>query len=228
MKKSVKKAIPALIVASCILIATAICSITLRRFDYSDHLDEVVITVDDRSVSLKEFGYYIYEVEAFVQKQALIYDPENPKHWWNTHFSAGPDSQFVCDYAKKVALNICIADEVYYQEAVSHGIILSTDEVSQATDEGRSFFAGMDPVQIRSTGLDENTVVTMSMKHTLASKYSMYLIESEHLALQSTEPAKLVNWDGSYYLQKVLPKHVTWTNDKLLGEITFGKITVNL
>ena len=71
--------------------------------------------IDDTDITLREFGYYIYEVEEFVQRQALLYDPENPKHWWNTHFSAGMDSQFVCDYAKKVAVNICVSDEIYYR-----------------------------------------------------------------------------------------------------------------
>ena len=228
MKRPVKRAIIAVIIANCILIAFAICGKILGRFEYSDHLDEAVITVDDRSVTLREFGYYIYEVEAFTQKQALLYDPENPEHWWNTHFSAGLDSQFVCDYAKKVALSVCIADEIYYQEAVSHGIALSSDEVRQAADEGRTFFKAMDEAQIRSTGLDEETVVAMSTKHALSSKYSMHLIESEHLVLRSGEPQKLVNWDGTYYLEEVLPKHVTWTNDELLRNITLGKITVNL
>ena len=56
----------------------------------------------------------------------------------------------------------------------------------------------------------------------------MYLIESKHLALQSGEPKKLVNWDGAYYLEEVLPKHVKQTNDELMDKIKLGQITVNL
>ncbi len=128
MKVSVKKAIIAIIIANSILIAGAVCGWILSMFDYSKHFDDAVISVDGANISLREFGYYIFEVEAFVQKQALLYDPENPKHWWNTHFSAGMDSQFVCDYAKKVAINSCIADEIYYREAVRNGFTLSGDE----------------------------------------------------------------------------------------------------
>ncbi len=228
MKRYGKKAVIAIILANIILIVIAICGKILSRFDYADHLDEEVITVDGSGITLREFGYYIYGVEDFVQNQALLYDPENPKHWWNTHFSAGLDSQFVCDYAKKVALNLCTADEIYSQEAAGSGIALSSDEENRAEDEGRKMYAGMSHLQLESTGLDEKTILAMSRKHALASKYSMHLMESVDSIAQSSEPEKLVNWDGSYYLEEVLPKHDVSTNDDLLEKITLGKITVNI
>ena len=138
MNRSVKRAIIIIIIVNLILVVAAICGKILSRFDYEDHLDEPVITVDDTDITLREFGYYIFEVEEFVQRQALLYDPENPKHWWNTHFSAGMDSQFVCDYAKKVAVNTCISDEIYYRAAISNGIALTGAEEKIAQGEVRS------------------------------------------------------------------------------------------
>ena len=41
------------------------------------------------------------------------------------------------------------------------------------------------------------------------------------------DPEKLVNWDGAYYQEKILPEHTVKTNDKVLNRITLGKITVN-
>ena len=41
------------------------------------------------------------------------------------------------------------------------------------------------------------------------------------------DPDKLVNWDGAYYQEKILPEHNVNTNDKVLNRITLGKITVN-
>jgi hypothetical protein len=81
MNRSVKRAIIIIIIVNLILVVAAICGKILSRFDYEDHLDEPVITVDDTDITLREFGYYIFEVEEFVQRQALLYDPENPKHW---------------------------------------------------------------------------------------------------------------------------------------------------
>ena len=37
----------------------------------------------------------------------------------------------------------------------------------------------------------------------------------------------IVNWDGEYYLEEILPGHNVVTNDRILDKITLGKITVN-
>lgn len=228
MNKIGKKTVIAIILANCFLILAAICGKILSRFDYEDHLDEAVITVDDASITLREFGYYIYEVEAFVQNQALLYDPENPKLWWNTHFSAGLDSQFVCDYAKKVAINTCVSDEIYYRLALKQGISLSIDETEQAAIDAAKMFGGMDPEQLKATGLDEKMIRKIKEKHALAAKYAIFLITSQNLSGYHDDPQKLVNWDGAYYQEKILPEHQVRNNDDVLDNITLGKITVNM
>lgn len=86
MKLANKKIIIGILSANILLILFAVCGKILTRFVYEDHLDDTVITVDGESITLREFGYYIYKVEDFVQNQALLYDRENPKLWWNTHF----------------------------------------------------------------------------------------------------------------------------------------------
>ncbi|MCR5556168.1 MAG: hypothetical protein K6F75_01230 [Butyrivibrio sp.] len=227
MKKPDKRIIIIIIIANVFLIAAAICGKILSRFNYEKHFDDAVITVDDTDITLREFGYYIFEVEEFVQRQALLYDPENPKHWWNTHFSAGMDSQFVCDYAKKVAVNICVSDEIYYKRAVSKGIVLGGSEEQQAVDEAKKVFNSLAPEVIRKTGLDEKIFVNLRIKHALASKYAESLSGSLDFSGYSEESAKLLNWDGAYYQEKILPEHTVATNDKILSEITLGKITVN-
>ena len=228
MKKNIKKAIVIILIANCFLIAIAICGTILSRFHYEDHLDDVVITVDDSGVSLREFGYYIFEVEAFVQNQALLYDPENPKLWWNTHFSAGLDSQFVCDYAKKVAIYTCTADEIYYEEAISQGMTLSIAEEEAALTEAGKKINSMTSEQMSATGLNEEIIIAMSKKHALASKYAGELTKEIDMSAYSDDPAKLVNWDGAYYQNEILPRHSVKTNDKVLDKITLGKITVNM
>ena len=68
----------------------------------------------------------------------------------------------------------------------------------------------------------------MCKKQSLASKYAQSLITNEDVSAYPGDPYELVNWDGAYYLEKVLPGHETWTNDDLLDQITLGKITVNM
>ncbi len=227
MRLSNKKTIIAIIIANVMLVLFAIAGKMLTRFDYEDHLDNTVISVDGTDITLREFGYYIYEVESFVQNQALLYDPENPKHWWNTHFSAGPDSQFVCDYAKKVALNTCICDQIYYKEAIKTGIGPEEALTSQTIGEARALYLNMTPLQLEATGLDEELIIEMHNRHVIASKYAKKLSGEQNFSKYDKEPDELLNWDGEYYQEEILPKHELIINDELLRKITLGKITVN-
>ena len=227
---NVKKAILPIIVIVILIIVPATLMVVHHKkniFRYEDNLDETVVSIDDTSVSLREFGYYIYEVEAFVQDQAVIYDPENPKKWWNTHFSAGLDSTFVCDYAKKVAVNTLICDEIYCREAISQGMSLNADTKARITKETEEMYGEMDSYQLDITGLDKTVIQNIKEKHALASQYAEYLVSTGDFSRYSGDPHDLLNWDGQYYQEIILPSHMITENEALLGKITLGKITVN-
>ena len=233
LKKSVKKTIIAIIsilavfVVIGLLIGVILYVKKLNRFEYKDHLDEVVITVDQRNITLREFGYYVYQIEGYAQEQALVYNPDNPVEWWNTHFSSGPDSQFVCDYAKDVAVNLCIADEIFYEEAKKQGLELNEDGDEKVKTDTQEMINKMDSVQMSSTGLDEKIISEFKKKQLLSATYAEFLVNTIDFSEYDEDPYKLINWDGAYYQEEILPKHSVQINDELLGKITFGKITVN-
>jgi hypothetical protein len=137
------------------------------------------------------------------------------------------DSQFVCDYAKKVAINTCVSVEIYYKAAISSGISLSGAEEEIAQGEAKTVYGSMSREVLTRTGLDENIIVNMRIKQALASKYAKLLSESESFEGYSGDPEKLLNWDGAYYQENILPKHIVKNNEKILDKITLGKITVN-
>ena len=233
LKKSVKKTIIAIIsvlavfVVIGLLIGVILYVKKLNRFEYKDHLDEVVITVDQRNITLREFGYYVYQIEGYTQEQALVYNPDNPAEWWNTHFSSGPDSQFVCEYAKDVAVNLCIADEIFYEEAKKQGLELNEDGDEKVKTDTQEMINKMDSVQMSSTGLDEKIISELKKKQLLSTTYAEFLVNTVDFSEYDEDPYKLVNWDGAYYQEEILPKHSVQINDDLLGKIAFGKITVN-
>ena len=75
------------------LVLLALCASSYRKyrlqnvsFVYADHLGDPVMTIDEKPVTLREFGCYIFEVEAFFQRQAYAYNPKNLTQYWNTHF----------------------------------------------------------------------------------------------------------------------------------------------
>jgi len=230
MDRTNKKAVFFILIIILVGVAAVVCSriyTMLTAFHYEEHLDEEVVTVDDVSVTLREFGYYIYTVEAYIQEQALLYNSDNPNQWWNTHFSAGLDSAFVCDYAKESAVSTCVCYEIYYQEAVRSGLSLDAAQEDEAAAQANEMLGKMNDYQRAATGLNEEMILEVRKKQLLASNYITSLAQATDFAGYLGEPHKLLNWNGEYYTEKILPNHTVLENYEILDHITFGKITVN-
>ncbi|MBO7353763.1 MAG: hypothetical protein J6U61_05860, partial [Lachnospiraceae bacterium] len=121
----------------------------------------------------------------------------------------------------------CIAEEIYFREALSRGMTLDENEEDLMIDDAMEMLENMEADQMAATGLDKEMVLNLSRKHALASKYAAWLAGSADLTAYQGEPAELVDWDGAYYREVILPAHTTLTNDRILDKITLGTITVN-
>jgi len=227
MSKSNKKAIVIIIIVAVIIVALGQIYTILTTFHYEDHLDDTVITIDSTEITLREFGYYIYDIEAYVQEQALQYDSENPSHWWNTHFAAGLDSTYICDYAKETAINSCVCDEIYYQLAIQNGLSLDETEKSYAADEANQTYEQMNDYQLGVTGLNADIILEYRLKQALATKYAQTLLETVDFSSYEDDPNTLLSGNGDYFQDVILPDHTVTENSKILDNLYFGKITVN-
>ena len=196
-------------------------------FVYADHLDEAVLTIDGTDVTLREFGYYIHEMEGYVQRQALIYDPDDPKKYWNTHYSAGMDSTYMFDYAKKTALANCVFDHVYANDARGEGMLLSPEGTEKAETETGMFFSGVSAAQREITGLTQEIVLDTEMRKALAAEYIRNFASREDVSGYGGTPAEVLSYDGAYYRQVILPKHTVEYHEDLIDHLRFGTITVN-
>lgn len=230
MKKKDKKVLFLFLFLFVALLVVAIVSVCSRHrdiFDYEAHLDETVFSVDETDVTLREFGYYIYEVEAYVDQQAKAYDSGNPQSYWNVHFSAGKKSRFLKDMAKDTAVNTCLAEIIYAEMAENDGYELTLEEKNAASEQTAEIFSKMTKAQIKKTGLTEELVQKIELRKALAAKYAEDYVQ--HVDLQGYEgaPLELISGNGAYFQDAVLPKYRVNFAKKLLRELHFGKITVN-
>ena len=69
---------------------------------YNEALDKTAVTVDDVSLTLKDIAFYVAYEEKTVQEQAILYNPDNPRQYWNVY----TDGQFVKLTAKQAALDM--------------------------------------------------------------------------------------------------------------------------
>jgi hypothetical protein len=228
VSKSEKKFILILIVVMAAALAGTLIYKKVTTFNYKDHLDEVIISVDNSDLTLREFGYYIYMIEDTVQDQAHLYDAQNPLRWWNTHFSAGPDSQYVSEYARKSAVNTCLSHEIYYKEALAEGIDLTPEEKEAAEKAASDLCAGMTEIQLERTGLTEDIIYNLRYKQELAAKYARSLAERVDFTVYEDGPEVELSGNGDFFQDVVLPRHQVSINNDLVDNVNMGRMTVNL
>ena len=198
-----------------------------NRFAYAEHLEDPVLTLEDESVSLREFGYYIFEVERFTQQQAKQYNPGDLLDYWNTHFSAGNDSTFVSELARDTAINKCVGDLVYVRMAKEDGRKLSEEAKKEAAEEAKAWMQELSPEQTEILGLDESLVTGIKEREKLAADYAYEYSKKADLTGYSGKVTELLSGGGDYFQDKLLSRYQYTQNDKLIAKLRFGRITVN-
>ena len=92
---------------------------------YNESLSSVVAVVEDESITLREFAVYVAHQEAQVQEQAIIYDPEDTRKYWNVH----TDGTYISHAARNEAMSMAIHDELFYQLAQEFDLSFSEEEM---------------------------------------------------------------------------------------------------
>lgn len=229
-QKTDKKSVRILCTGIGILLLICVFSYLYRQsrvFVYDEHLDDVVLTVDDREVTLREFGYYIYSLEAHVNKQAIIYDHKNPLDYWNKHFRAGLDSQFISLMARDKAYDVCICDMIYEQMALEAGYSLTEDEKEKALQKADELYQKMTELQIEQLGINKEMVEEIQMKKVLIGKFAKDYVKNINFDGYAGYREELISANGDYYEEHILPEHEVVVNGYIKNALKFGRITVN-
>ena len=231
MKKKDKKLLLTFLLLFGLILALAVLSVWGRHrkiFDYGAHLDETVFSVDEVHITLREFGYYIYEVEDYVNQQAKAYDSDNPQSYWNVHFSAGKKSRFLKNMAKDTAVNTCLAEIIYADMAKQEGYELTAEEKDAAMEQTAELLSKMTRAQLEKTGLTRELIQKIELRKALAAKYAEDYVQKVDLQGYEGEPLELISGNGAYFQNEILPKYHVDFAKEVLNELFFGKITVNL
>ena len=151
-------------------------------FIYEEHLEDIVVTVGDQAVALREFGYYIAKMEKEVQEKALIYNPKDPMEYWNVHFSAGLDSGYMFEYAWNYALADCICDLIFSQKAQEEEYRLSENGYKQAKIQAEELYTMFSTEQIEKTGLTIDLLIMIEERRLLVQSYTNSFMEENELS----------------------------------------------
>lgn len=194
---------------------------------YEEHLDDIVVTVDNQDITLREFGYYIVKMEKKVQEQALIYNFENPMEYWNLHFSAGVDSGYMFEYAWDYAVADCICDLMFEKKAKEEGYRLSEEELQQVKKRAEEMYAMLSTEQIDKTGLTIDMVTQIEERRQLVQLYTGSSLEKDEIPGYIDTIMECMSGNDSAVMNFGVLQGELVCNEDVKNNIRMGTITVN-
>ena len=183
---------------------------------YNESLSKVAVTVNENDLTLTDLAFYFAYQEKSIQEQAIVYDPENTRKYWNLHTSDG----FMNEIAKEAAVDMAVHDEIFYQLADAEGIDLDAEETVYFENEYYDFCADLEEEQWIALGVTEETIRESMYKVAVANKYQSILAVMEGVSYED------YNFDGAAY-QELLVEHVCVEDEEVWRRIPIGRITVN-
>ena len=168
---------------------------------YNEALDKTAVTVDDVSLTLKDIAFYVAYEEKTVQEQAILYNPDNPRQYWNVY----TDGQFVKLTAKQAALDMAVHDEIFYQMAVAEGLTLDATEQKYLENDESDFWSDLEDWQREQLGISEEE------------------LDSE---MENQKEYEAYNFNGEAY-EALLSEHKYSVNEKVWDRVDFGSVTLD-
>ena len=137
---------------------------------YNEALDKTAVTVDDVSLTLKDIAFYVAYEEKTVQEQAILYNPDNPRQYWNVY----TDGQFVKLTAKQAALDESdfwsdLEDWQREQLGISEEELDSEMEKIALADKYQSIYAEMNQKEYEAYNFNGEAYEALLSEH----KYSV-------------------------------------------------------
>lgn len=208
-----------------ILVAAAVCVVlcaglyqgfTSRQpFIYADHLDDTAVTIDGEELTFRDLAFYVVYEEYQVQKAALIYNPDNPWDFWDSHVQGG----FVIFRARKVTMEMAIHDRILLRMAQDEGVTLSSDEKEQLENRITDFYEDLYDEQRQNLPVSTETLDKTMSDIAVSEKYQ------QMLAQENDDTFASYGYDGRAYL-RLKKRHKVKISDSW-NSIRMGRITVN-
>ena len=183
---------------------------------YSQSLDMVVATVEGEEITLRDFAVYVAHQEALVHNQAIAYDAEDTRKYWNVRTDRG----FISKVARDEAMSMAIHDQLFYQLFQELKITFTEDELALIKNDADDFWLDLvDEEKDTKLGITSEDVYNTMYKIACAEKAQMIYAGIE--AVDATD----LNFSSEFFLD-FLEDYEYKVEDNVLGRLEFGNITL--
>ena len=183
---------------------------------YCDSLDLVVATVQGQDFTLRDFAVYVAHQEAAVQDQALAYDMDDTRKYWNVRTDMG----FVSQVARNEAMSMAIHDELFYQLYQELDMDFSEEDLSLIQNNADDFWADLvdEEKDVRLGIVKEDVYNTM---YQIACSQKAQMVYAGMLAVDYED----LDYASEEFLD-FLSDYEYEVNEKVLNRLDFGDITL--
>lgn len=187
-----------------------------EKIVYAQSLDIVLATVQDEEFTLRDFAVYVAHQEDAVQEQALAYDVDDTRKYWNVRTDMG----FISQVARNEAMSMAIHDELFYQLYQELNMEFSEDELSIIQNDAEDFWQDLvDEEKDVKLGIEKEDVSNTMYKIACAQKAQMV-----YAGIQSVDYEDL-DYASEEFLD-FLSDYAYEVNDNVLNRLDFGDITL--
>lgn len=184
---------------------------------YRDSLEMKAVTVNGNELTLRDLAFYVAYEEAEVQRQAVVYDADNPIRYWNANMGG----TYTRVAARNISMQMAIHDEVFYQMAMEEGMELSEADESALADVEQDFWSDLIMIDgDQRMGISEKDIQMTMRKMALAQKYQEIYAELNNKSYEDYDFT-----EAPY--KKLLKKQDYKIHDKVWKRVSMGSITLN-
>ena len=183
---------------------------------YNQSLDLVVATVQEQEITLRDFAVYVAHQESEVQDQALAYDMDDTRKYWNVRTDMG----FVNQVARNEAMSMAIHDELFYQLYQDLNLEMSEDDLTIIQNDVEDFWNDLvDEEKDTKLGITKEDVYNTMYKIACAQKAQMVYAGINAVDYEDLDYAEEEFLD-------FLSDYEYEVNDNVLNRLEFGDITL--
>ena len=181
---------------------------------YAEEVDQVLLTVDDRTLTVGDLAYYIIAEEQHIEQQARIYDMEDTNRYWSIRLKG---MSFLKSEARRLVIETAVHDEIFYQMAKEKGVILDEDEQRLLESRQYDIWSDLTEEQQAALGVTKKALWKRMGEIALAQKYQI------EYGMEHSVIAEDYEVDGEGYAE-LLKEHHYHVNETLWGRLPFGNI----
>ena len=183
---------------------------------YYEALDKVVAVVEGEEITLRDFAVYVAHQEAQVQEQAIVYDPDDTRKYWNVH----TDGTYISHAARNEAMSMAIHDELFYQLSKEFDIDFSEEEMQILENDVEDFWNDLvDEEKEKRLGITKEDVYNTMYKIAVSQKSQMIFAKMHGVDYE----------DFDFYEEEFLAfleNYEYKVDDSVLNRIDFGDVTL--